>query len=347
MKINKSLTTAEIAQIAGGECLGDKTIIINNLNGIAHATQNELTFIASEKYLKHLETCQASAIMIPKGKDIPEKDNCCYIACENPYKSFLQVVVYLDVQQANKTKTSAIAPTAVIGEKTTIAETATIYDKVVIGNHCSVGDGSSIRPGVVIYDNVTIGKNTLIHGNVVIYDNTVIGDNVIIHAGAIIGSDGFGNIENPDGSWTKIPHIGNAIIEDNVEIGSNTTIDRAFVGSTIIHRGAKIDNLVQIAHNCEVGQDTAFAGQVGLAGSTIVGKRNRFAGQVGVAGHIETADDVTILAQSGIAQSVTEKGVYLGAPIAPHLEQIKILMAQKKLPDLLKRVARIERGLNK
>jgi UDP-3-O-[3-hydroxymyristoyl] glucosamine N-acyltransferase len=340
---NIALTCEEIAKIAEGKCLGNPETKINNLNGIANAVEGELTFISSEKYIKFFETTQASAIIVPEGYELPEKPNCCYIACKDPYKGFLQVVTYIDMQR--QTGMSGISKTSVIGETSLISDTAFIGEGVIIGENCRIGDNCVLKPGVVLYDNIVIGDNSLIHSNAVVYDNSVIGNNVIVHAGAVIGSDGFGNIEHSDGSWTKIPHIGNTVLEDWVEIGANTTIDRAFVGSTIVRTGAKLDNLVQVGHNCDIGEHSAFAGQVGLAGSTKVGKRNRFGGQVGFAGHIESADDVTILAQSGVAQSIKEKGVYLGSPIAERVEQIKILMSLKKLPELVKRVTRMEKKI--
>ncbi len=342
---NISLKTGDIAKIAEGNCLGNSEIIITNLNGIANATEGELTFISSEKYLKYFELTKASAIIVPEGYELPEKPKCCYIACKDPYNGFLQVVNYISKQR--QTKLSGKAKSSIVGSTTQIADSAFIAEGVIIGENCHIGENCILKPGVVLYDNITIGDNSLIHSNTVIYDNTVIGNNVIIHAGAVIGSDGFGNIEHSDGSWTKIPHIGNVVLQDWVEIGANTTIDRAFVGSTIIRTGAKLDNLIQIGHNCDIGEHSAFAGQVGLAGSTKVGKRNRFGGQVGFAGHIESADDVTILAQSGVAQSIKEKGTYFGTPINDKLEQIKILMSLKKLPELVKRVTKIEKQISK
>ena len=347
MKANKHLTTAEIANISGGKCLGDETILIKNLNRIKNAAEGELTFIASEKYLKYFETTPASAIMIPEGYDLPKKDNCCYISCQDPYQGFLKVVAFI-AKERNSDLKPGIAKTAIIGEGTKIADSAYIADRVVIGNNCTIGANTVIKPNAVVYDNVTIGEDCEINSCVNIYDNVVIKNRVQVHGGATIGSDGFGNIEQKDGSWIKIPHTGNVIVNNDVEVGANAVIDRAFVGSTIIEKGVKIGALVIIAHNCEVGEHTAFAAQCGVAGSTNIGKRNRFAGQVGIAGHIDFTDDVTIYAKSGVAQSVKEKGIYLGTPILPRLEQIKIFMSLKKLPDLIRRVGRLEKeNINK
>lgn len=340
MKNKINLTTAQIAEIAEGKCTGSGTKKITGLNGIAYAQENELTFVKSKKFLKQLETVNPGAVIVPDDLELPDK-NTEYITCKDPYKGFLQVVVYID--SLNPKPEPGIANSARIADSAQISAGAVVSDEVVIGENCKIGDEVVLKPGCVLYDDVEIGKNTLIHSNVVVYDNTKIGNNVIIHAGAVIGSDGFGNIENPDGSWTKIPHVGNTVIEDDVEIGSNSTVDRAFAGTTIIRKGARIDNLVQIGHNCDIGEHSAFAGLVGLAGSTKIGKRNRFGGQVGAAGHIETADDVTVLAQSGIAQSIPEKGAYLGSPTTERLEQIRIYTALKKLPEIIKRVAKLEK----
>jgi UDP-3-O-[3-hydroxymyristoyl] glucosamine N-acyltransferase len=346
MKKNSILLTCEeIGKISDGICRGEKDTVVSNLNGIAQAQPGELTFISSPKYMKHLKSTKASAVIVPDDIVLPKNGDTCYITCKNPYEGFLKVVKHID--DIRKTVKTGHAESANIASSAQIDDTAVISPNVTIGENCKIGKGTFLKPGVVLYDNVEIGEHVLIHSNVVVYDNSEIGNNVIIHAGAVIGSDGFGNIENPDGSWIKIPHIGNAILEDDVEIGANTTIDRAFVGSTIIRKGAKIDNLVQIGHNCDVGEHTAFAGQVGLAGSTIIGKRNRFGGQVGAAGHIETADDVTVLAQSGIAQSISEKGAYLGSPISQRLEQIRIYTAIKKLPELVKKIAKLEKEIEK
>jgi UDP-3-O-[3-hydroxymyristoyl] glucosamine N-acyltransferase len=199
-----------------------------------------------------------------------------------------------------------------------------------------------------MYDDNVIGENTIINSNVTLYNSVHIGNNCIIHAGAVIGSDGFGYIEDKtDGSYDKVPQLGNVVIEDYVEIGANSTIDCALIGSTIIRRGTKIDNLVHIAHNCEIGENTGIAAQAGVSGSVTSGKRNRFGGQVGIAGHLEIPDDVTILAQSGVSKSIPKSGIYFGSPIKEHLKAFKIEAVLRKLPELASDVNKLRIEINK
>jgi UDP-3-O-[3-hydroxymyristoyl] glucosamine N-acyltransferase len=243
------------------------------------------------------------------------------------------------------TSISGIHPTAVV------ESTAQISPSATIGANCYIGENSIIKDRAVIYPNssiqrdVTIGENCIIYSNVSIYYGCTIGRDCIIHSGAVIGSDGFGFQENKDGSYTKIPQIGKVIIGDSVEIGANTTIDRAFVGSTIIEYGVKLDNLIQIAHNDEIGENSAMAAQVGISGSTKIGKRVRLGGQVGISGHIEIGDDVVLLAKSGVPKSMTEKGIYIGAPARDRLTAFKIEAVIHNLPQLSKDVDKIKKKL--
>lgn len=334
MELVHPLTCEEIANRFNGKIIGNGSLQVTRLNRIEYATEGDLSFISDKKYLKYLETTNATCILVPKNFNLPKiKENQVYIEVDNPYLVFFQLLVQLDTYY--KQFSSFIHPTAVIDPTAQVHETAYIGAKVVIGKNCKIGEHTIILPNTTLYDNVKIGNNCLIHANVVCYYNTIIGDNCIVHSGAVIGSDGFGYIENKDGSFTKIPQLGNVVIGNNVEIGANTTIDRAIVGSTIIEDGVKIDNLVQIAHNVHIGENTAMAAQVGISGSTKIGKRNRLAGQVGIAGHIEIADDVVLEAKSGVAKSITEGGVYFGAPPKKKFEAFKILMATSELPQLL------------
>jgi UDP-3-O-[3-hydroxymyristoyl] glucosamine N-acyltransferase len=334
MKLNNPTTCEEIAKIVNGNILGSPANKISRLNRIEYAEEGDLTFFSDKKYLKHLHTTNATCILVPKGLGLaPNKANQTFIEVDNPYLAFFKLLLINDTYYTQFK--SFIHPTAIIGEGTEIGETAYIGANVVIGKNCKIGKDTILSPNVTLYDNVQIGNNCILHSNVVCYYDTVIGNNCIIHAGAVIGSDGFGFIENKDGSYTKIPQLGNVVIGDNVEIGANTTIDRAVVGSTIIENGVKIDNLVQIAHNVHIGENTAMAAQVGISGSTKIGKRNRLAGQVGIAGHIEITDDVTLEAKSGVAKSILESGVYFGAPPKKKIEAFKILMASNELPELV------------
>ncbi|MFN3305618.1 MAG: UDP-3-O-(3-hydroxymyristoyl)glucosamine N-acyltransferase [Candidatus Kapaibacteriota bacterium] len=344
MELNKPTTCKEIAFILGGEVIGNGFLQIHRLNRIEYAEEGDLTFYYDTKYLKHLQATKATCILIPKNFNPTELSNKqAFIKVDNPYQSFYRLLVLNDTYY--KQFSTFVHPSAIVGEGTTIAKSAYIGANVVIGKNCKIGDNTIILPNVTIYDNVSIGTNCLIHANVVCYYNTIIGDNCIVHSGAVIGSDGFGFIENKDGSYTKIPQLGNVVIGNNVEIGANTTIDRAIVGSTIIEDGVKIDNLVQIAHNVHIGENTAMAAQVGISGSTKIGKRNRLAGQVGIAGHIEIADDVVLEAKSGVAKSITESGVYFGAPPKKKVEAFKILMSTQQLPELFREFEKLKKIL--
>jgi UDP-3-O-[3-hydroxymyristoyl] glucosamine N-acyltransferase len=242
--------------------------------------------------------------------------------------------------------TFEIHPSAVIEQGAFVSAKASIGANCYIGKNVSIDEGVIIKSNCSIQQNVKIGKNTLIHSNVVIYKDCEIGDNCIIHSGVVIGADGFGYIENSDGSYSKIPKIGNVVIGNNVEIGANTTIDRSLIGSTYISDGVKLDNLIQIGHNVEVGENSVMAAQVGVSGSAKIGKRNRFGGQVGIAGHLEIADDVIIMAQSGVAKSVTQKGMYFGSPIKDRITAFKIEAVIPQLPQIYKDINLIKKKLD-
>ncbi|MFN3781824.1 MAG: UDP-3-O-(3-hydroxymyristoyl)glucosamine N-acyltransferase, partial [Candidatus Kapaibacteriota bacterium] len=251
MELNKPTTCKEIAFILGGELIGNGFLQIHRLNRIEYAEEGDLTFYYDIKYLKHLQATKATCILIPKNFNPTELSNKqAFIKVDNPYQSFYRLLVLNDTYYVQFS--TFVHPSAIVGEGTIIAKSAYVGANVVIGKNCKIGDNTIILPNVTLYDNVSIGTNCLIHANVVCYYNTIIGDNCIVHSGAVIGSDGFGFIENKDGSYTKIPQLGNVVIGNNVEIGANTTIDRAIVGSTIIENGVKIDNLVQIAHNVHI-----------------------------------------------------------------------------------------------
>ena len=320
------LSARQISEIVGGELLGSPEIIARKLNRAENAQSGDLVFIAKPEFEKFLDEKNPSIVLIPKDFPRHQNQNQTFIKCENPYKSFVILLKYLD----NLTK-----------------KEPSIHKSVTVGNNTQIGNNADIGAGVVIGNNCKIGENIIIYPNVTIYDYTEIGDDCIVHAGAVIGGDGFGFEQMEDESYLKIPQMGNVIIGDNVEIGANTTIDRSVAGSTIISNGVKIDNLVQIAHNVEIGENTVIASQVGIAGSVKIGKRAKLGGQVGSAGHISIADDVTIMAQSGIAQNVEKAGTYFGSPIRPRLEAIRIINAVGELPNMLKKIRKLEKYLDK
>ncbi len=343
MELQNPLTCSEIAKLVNGELIGNPEQLIYRLDRIEFAGEGDLTFFSDKKYSKFLASTNASCILIPKSfTELPSSDRT-YIAVENPYFSFFQLLKTFDTFYQKYS--SYIHPTAIIGQNCQISQSAFIGPYCVIGDNCKIGDNTILIANVVVSDCVEIGDNTLIHPNVSIYYKCKVGNNCIIHSGAVIGADGFGFIENKDGSFTKIPQLGNVVIGNNVEIGANTTIDRAIVGSTVIHDGVKIDNLVQIAHNVIIGENTAMAAQVGISGSTKIGKRNRFGGQVGFVGHIEITDDVIIEAKSGVAKSITESGIYFGSPPRKKTEAFRILMATYELPKILQEFNKLKKIL--
>ncbi len=327
MKVN------ELAKLVNGKVIGDGDLIINRLNRIEDAIRGDVTFLYQGKYEKYFLDSTASCVLVSDDIANEPKENQSLIVCDNPYLSFISLIKHFE-NMRNK-PVSSIHSSATIASNAEIGKFVQIGANAVISENCRIGDYSKIMPNVVLYKNVIIGENTIINSSVVCYQDIEIGNNCIIHAGAVIGADGFGFVESKeDGSYEKIPHIGNVKIKNNVEIGANATIDRALLGSTIIEDGVKIDNMVHIAHNCIIGENSGIAAQTGVSGSSKVGKRNRFGGQVGLAGHLETADDVTLIAQSGVSKSVIKPGVYFGTPIKERLHAFKIEACLRQLPEL-------------
>jgi len=343
MTVKGNFTCGEIASILKAEVKGNKELKITKLNRIDSSSKGELTFFSDQKFREAFDASEASCIIVDKMLNVEPKEDQAFIIVENPYLSFVELIKYLDSQK--KTLSSYVDDTARISESAKIHPTAFIGAYCIIGDNCFIGENTILKSNVNLCEKVTIGKDSYIHPNVVLCEDVVIGNNCIIQPGAVIGADGFGYTENKDGSYEKIPQIGNVVLEDYVEIGSNTTIDRALVGSTIIKKGTKIDNLVQIGHNVVVGENTGIVAQVGVSGSTTIGKRNRLAGQVGISGHIYTADDVTVLAQSGLSKSLTKSGYYFGSPARERLKAMKIEAVLRNLPELAKDVQKIKKEI--
>jgi len=333
----------QLTEILGNaEFVGKNDSDITGLNRINHASNSEITFLEDSRYEHFLSQTNAGFIIVKKESEFIPKANQVFIKVDHPYLSFLKLVNYFEPK---KNFENEIHSTAVIEKSAQISPTAFIGANCYIGENTIIEDFVVIYPNTTIHNDVKIGKRTKIYSNVSIYYGTEIGENCILHSGCVIGSDGFGFQENKDGSYTKIPQIGNVLIMNDVEIGANTTIDRSFVGSTLIYNGVKLDNLIQIAHNDEIGENTAMAAQVGIAGSAIIGKRNKFGGQVGIAGHLEITDDVTLIAKSGVPKSITEKGTYYGAPVRDRLTAFKVEAAIHNLPQLVRDIAKIKKKL--
>lgn len=333
----------EIANLVNGKIVGNKELTINNLSNLQEAKQGDLSFLYMQSYQRYLVETNATAVLIP-----PEFDkinpNITYIEVEKPNIAFQKVVSKYFMPDF---KLEGIHDSAVIDASVKIDPTASIGINVVIDKNCQIGANSKIFHNTVIMENSKIGNNVLIFPNVTIRENTVIGNNVIIHSGTVIGSDGFGYSPDASGIYKKIPQIGNVILEDNVEIGSNVSIDRAAVGSTIIGNGVKLDNLVQIAHNVKIGANTVMSAQTGISGSATIGNNCIFAGQVGSVGHIKIADKVIVGAQSGISKAITKSGTYFGTPAKEIKTALKLEAHVRSLPKYEQRIKELENQLKK
>lgn len=338
-------TAQAIAEFLKGRVEGNPEVKVNNVAKIEEATPGTLAFLANPKYAKYLYTTQASIVLINNDYELEKDVNVTLIRVENAYESFAKLLEL--AEQARPVK-QGISPLAYIDENAKIGDGVYIAPFVYIGENAVIEDNVSLNPHVFIDDNVTVKKNTTLNSGVKIYHECVIGENCIIHAGAVIGSDGFGFAPDENNVYRKIPQLGNVVVEDNVEIGSNTTIDRATMGSTIIRKGAKLDNLNQIGHNVQVGENTVIAAQAGIAGSTKIGKNCQFAGQSGVAPHIQIADGVKIAPQSGVPNTIKQEGaIVMGTPAFNIREFQKSFIVYKQLPDLFKRVKELENEIKK
>lgn len=334
------MTVHEIAEKIQAEVIGDGGISIHSVGKIEEAGAGQISFIANPKYLRYLADTNASAVIIsnsiaddalPKREEMPV-----LLRTADAYKAFLHVLQLFN--PPSQILPPGVHPTAVIAQSTEIGAHVRIGAHVVIGENCSVGPETVIAHGTVIGDNVHVGEKTILYPNITIREGCKIGSRVIIHSGTVVGSDGFGFAPGEDGRYSKIPQTGIVVIEDDVEIGSNCSLDRATLGETRICKGVKLDNLIQIAHNVVIGENTVIAGQSGIAGSTKIGKQCILAGQVGIVGHIEITDNVIIGGQSGIQKSLKKPGTYFGYPAKEHGRALRIEAVIRQLPELLKEI---------
>ena len=339
-----NFTAQQIASILGGTVVGDPNIKVNSVAKIEEGAIGNLCFLANRKYTKYIYTSKASIIIVNQSLDIEKKVEATLIKVEDAYSSFSQLLeVY------NKMKFNMVG----ISSKADICSETSIGDDVFIGAFTSICQGAvigknvKIHPNCYIGENVVIKENTIIFPNVTIYHDCKIGANNIIHSGAIIGSDGFGFAPNQDNHYKKIRQIGNVEISNEVEIGANTTIDRATMGSTKIHKGVKLDNLIQIGHNAEIGENTVIAAQTAVAGSSKIGKNCMIGGQVAIAGHLTIADKVKIAGQSGIASDITESGAIVQGPMAFNIKEFqRSYILFKKLPEIYSTLNSIKKQFN-
>ncbi|HEX7754430.1 MAG TPA: UDP-3-O-(3-hydroxymyristoyl)glucosamine N-acyltransferase [Niabella sp.] len=336
-------TAAQIAALINGQVEGNEDASVDNFGKIEEAKEGQLSFLANPKYEEYLYETKASVIIVNEALELKKPVTAALIRVKDAYSAFATLLgKYQEIMQQQLKgiqEPSYIAKTASYGTDVFIGAFAYLGEQVIIGNN------TKIHPGAYIGNNVTIGNNTIINPGVKVLHNCQIGNNVTVHAGTVIGADGFGFAPQADGTFSKVPQIGNVIIEDYVEIGANATIDRATIGSTIIRSGAKLDNLIQIAHNVEIGNSTVVAAQAGISGSTKVGKGVMIGGQVGIVGHLHIGDGARINAQSGVSKNVEPGKAVTGSPAYDYTAALRSQALNRKLPDLEKRLKELEQEL--
>ena len=336
-------TAKQIAEFVQGRVEGDEAAAVHTFAKIEEGVPGAISFLSNPKYTHYLYDTQSSIVLINEDVELEKPVSTTLIRVKNAYEC---VAKLLQLYESMKPKKTGIDPLASISPKATIGENVYIGAFAVIGDGVVIGNGTQIYPHTVIGDGVTIGENGLFYPNVTIYQGCKIGNNVTIHAGSVIGADGFGFAPNTEG-YDKIPQIGIVVIEDNVEIGANTCIDRSTMGQTIIHKGVKLDNLIQVAHNCEIGENTVMSAQAGMAGSTKIGSWCMVGGQAGFSGHIKIADKTFIGAQSGVISNTKGNGEQLiGAPAIDPKVFFKSSAVFKKLPDMYRELAALRKELD-
>ena len=339
----------QIALLLGGKVYGNASASVSDVAPIEQAQAHQLSFVTEEKYLPFIATSQAGVILVTQSLltesiiAAAQNASSALIAVENARGAMAQLL-QLVAKTINPTRQGIEQP-SFIAEGVSVPEDAYIGAFAYIGKNVRLGKGVQIYPQVYLGDNVVIGDNTILYAGSKVYYNCQVGANCIIHSGVVIGADGFGFEPDSKGLNQKIPQIGNVVIEDDVEIGANTTIDRAMMGTTIVRSNAKLDNLVQLGHNVEIGQSTFMCAQVGVAGSTKIGHHCILAGQVGVAGHIEIADQCVFGAQTGVAGSVKKPGIYQGSPAIDASVWRRAIVGFKQLPDMIKKLNELEKKL--
>jgi UDP-3-O-[3-hydroxymyristoyl] glucosamine N-acyltransferase len=335
-------TARQIAGILNGTVDGNPDAQVSTVSKIEEGTPGSLSFLANPKYTEFIYSTNASVVIVGKDFMPQQKLNTTLIKVDDAYQSFAKLLEYynkLNKDKKGREEQSYVSPSAKIGNNTYIG--AFVY----VGENAVIGDNTKLYPGTYIGDDVKVGANTTLFQGVKIYHGCVIGNDCTLHAGVVIGGDGFGFAPNAENNYSKVPQIGNVVIEDRVEIGANTTIDRATLGSTIIRKGVKLDNLIQIAHNVEIGENTVIAAQTGVAGSTKIGKNCMIGGQVGIIGHITIGDKVMIAAQSGIGGNLKDGEIVQGSPAFGVGEYKRSYVVFRKLPELNAKIAELEKKL--
>ena len=338
-------TVKQIAALLAGKVEGDENLKINQLGKIEESQAGQISFLSNLKYEPYLYTTQASAVIVDRYFEPKKPYTTTLIWVENAYIAFTQLLE--EYQKTLKNSQQGVEQPSHVGENTQLGHSIYLGAYAYVGNGSVIGNNVKIYPQAYVGNNVQIGDDCVIHPGVRIYNNTIIGKNCVIFANAVIGSDGFGFAPQPDGTYRTIPQLGNVIIEDNVSIGANTTIDCATMGSTILRVGVKLDNLVQVAHNVEIGKNTVIAAQSGIAGSTKIGENCVMGGQVAVTGHITIADRTQIGGQAGVNRSIKESGKAInGTPAMNLKDHLRASAIFRKLPELDKKLDELEKRLN-
>lgn len=336
-----TFSAAQIALLIQGKVEGDATVSVASFGKIEEAKSGQLAFLANPKYEDYLYTTEASIIIINESQELKKPIPATLIRVPNAYSAFATLLS--KYQEFATQQLQGVQEPSYISKTTTMGSNVFIGAFVYTGENVKIGNNVKIFPQVFIGNNVTIGDNTILHPGVKVYHECVVGKNVTVHSGTVIGGDGFGFAPQADGSFQKVPQIGNVIVEDGVEIGANTTIDRATIGSTVIKAGAKLDNLIQIAHNVEVGSNTVIAAQTGVSGSTKIGKNVMIGGQAGIVGHITIADGSKINAQSGVSKAIKTPGTAVtGSPAYDYTSALRAQAVSRNLPEMEKRLKELE-----
>ncbi|MBP6558063.1 MAG: UDP-3-O-(3-hydroxymyristoyl)glucosamine N-acyltransferase [Flavobacterium sp.] len=334
-------TAAQIAGILEGEVVGNPDAEVFKLSKIEEGTEGSLTFLANPKYLNYIYSTEATITIVNNTFEPENEIKTTLIKVEDAYQSFSKLLEYYNQVKLMK---SGIEQPSVISENVTYGENLYLGSFSYIGKNVVIGDNVKIYPNTFVGDNVTIGDNTILFAGVRVYSESIIGANCAVHSGAIIGSDGFGFAPTEDGTFSKIPQIGNVIMEDYVDIGACTTIDRATLGSTIIRKGVKLDNHIQIAHNVEIGENTVIAAQTGVAGSTKIGNNCMIGGQVGIAGHLTIGNNVRVQAQSGIGKNIIDGEVIQGSPAFNYGDYSKSYVHFRNLPKIVADIEELKKN---
>ncbi len=337
-------TAGQVAELINGKVEGNKDAVITNVSKIEEGKPETLTFLANPKYTHYLYTTQAEVVIINDSFVAEQEVKATLIRVPDAYKALAQL---LEMYEQSQPKKSGIEQPSFVDSSATLGDFVYVGAFAYIGENVKIGNNVQIYPQAFVGDNVSIGDNSIIYAGAKIYKHCRIGDNCIVHAGAVIGSDGFGFAPDENNEYKKIAQIGNVILEDNVEVGANCTLDRATMGSTIIRKGAKLDNLIQIAHNVEVGENTVLAAQAGIAGSAKIGKNCMFGGQVGIAGHISIADNTKIGAQAGVGGSIKKEGqVLMGSPVIDVKQFYKSSVIFRRLPELKTQLDQLQKEID-